>query len=87
MFWLDIPGGLAVLLVVIFLIYALNKKVVEWIKHLCQKVKDHQSQKVFDLYLQVQRLSPNDREEFLKNQSRRIQERYKYAVTLWGEPD
>lgn len=87
MFYLDIPGGLAILIVVVFLIYASIKKILDIVKRSRQWKKDRRSQKVFDLYLKLQRLSPEDRDNFLKNQPQRIKERYRYAVSLWGEPD
>ena len=87
MFYLDIPGGLAILVVVVFLIYASIKKIVDIVKRSRLCAKDRKSQKVFDLYLQLQRLSPEERDDFLKNQPQRIKERYQYAISLWGEPD
>jgi hypothetical protein len=83
MFWIDIPGGLAVLIVVVFLIYTLIKMIVNKIKDAAATRECKRKFKVIPLYDQIKGLNHTERQEFLDSLSPRERKRYEYALSVW----
>ena len=77
MFWIDIPFGLALLVIVIYLINRLLDRIVDKVEAAHQLNKDRMGRKVYDIYRQVERLNPDERKSFLDNQTRSIRRLYK----------
>lgn len=86
MFWIDIPFGLALLVIVIYLIDRLLDRIVDKIEAAHRLNNDRMGRKVYDIYRQVERLNPDERKGFLDNQTRTIRRLYKKGVSYWGEP-
>lgn len=85
MFWIDIPAGLALLVVVIYLINALINKVVDKIEEHRSHAKSERVKNAAAVYDRIRAIPKDERGNAL--QDRIIRRRYKYAVSLWGEPD
>ncbi len=77
MFWIDIPFGLALLVIVIYLINRLLDRIVDKVEAAHQLNKDRMGRKVYDIYRQVESLTPDERKSFLDNQTRSIRRLYK----------
>lgn len=86
MFWPDIPGGFALIISVCFLVHLFFDGMNKWVRRLLEKREERKSQQVFDLYRELQILSPKERYAYLESHSKRVRRRYEHAVSLWGEP-
>lgn len=85
MFWINIPAGLALLVILIYLINALINKIVDKIEEHRSFTKSEKVKNAAAVYDMIRAIPKDERGNAL--QDRIVRKRYKYAVSLWGEPD
>ena len=85
MFWIDLPAGFCLLLLVILLIDFLLGKIVDRIEKCSLRRRSGKQAASFRLYQHLQTFSPAERKEILQGMPGRIRKRYARAVSIWGE--
>ena len=85
MFWIDIPAGLALLVLAVYLIDSLLEKIVDAFEKAAATRRQRRHFEAYDLYVELKNLNPSQRQEFLKTLPYRKRKQYEYALAVWGK--
>ena len=79
--YFEIPA----VVLIILLIDALLGKIVDAFEKAAATRRQRRHFEVYDLYVELKKLNPTQRQDFLKTLPYRKRKQYEYALSVWGK--